>query len=133
MNVLLREFRKLGPRPLPTAAAEAEQLRAALELNEALRAKLVAENQALRAKLAPAGNHPDDFAVASFAEQLKAKMRACRAQGRSGWNDPLLCPTAHLQRLLAESIGKGDPIDTGNYAMMLHNRQASTAPQVPHA
>lgn len=32
---------------------EIEQLRAALEMNEALRVKLLAENQALRAQLAP--------------------------------------------------------------------------------
>ncbi|MES2352116.1 MAG: hypothetical protein V4641_31500 [Pseudomonadota bacterium] len=71
-------------------------------------------------------NHPDDFAVDLFAAAMKAKMKAGRARGRNGWNDPMLCSADSLRRLLAESIIKGDPVDVGNFAMMLFAREART-------
>ncbi|HEX8552150.1 MAG TPA: hypothetical protein VF681_11425 [Abditibacteriaceae bacterium] len=66
----------------------------------------------------------DNAAIDAFAAALKYKMAASRAKGRSGWNDPLLCGDDLLRNLLAASVAKGDPIDVGNFAMMLFTRQA---------
>ena len=66
--------------------------------------------------------HPDDIAVDNFAEAMKAKLAKKREQGRGGWNDPIDCKTERLQ----EALVKGDPVDVGNYAMMLFNRGEKT-------
>lgn len=68
----------------------------------------------------------DDEAVQFFATKMKYKMGASRAKGRSGWDDPVACPTDFLQRMLAEHVYKGDPVDVANIAMMLDARGAST-------
>lgn len=90
--------------------------------------QLDALDAALKAMPPPAvpNTHQDDFAVDLFAAAMKSKMAAGRARGRSGWNDPMLCSGDSLRRLLAESIAKGDPVDVGNFAMMLFNRDART-------
>lgn len=75
----------------------------------------------------PAEAHPDDIAVDRFAAAMKAKMAKSRAQGRWGWNDSSVCPAHHLQSLLRNHVGKGDPVDVGNFAMMLFNRGERTA------
>lgn len=91
---------------------------------------IAAQKAVAQALAAPAlgGNHPDDFAIDACGAAQKAKMRAGREKGRAHWNDPLMCSTTHLQSLLIESVVKGDPIDTANYAMMLHTRGARTMP-----
>lgn len=61
-----------------------------------------------------------------FAKAMKDKLVECRAKGRSGWHDPLLCTGGELRRLLRNAIIKGDPVDVGNLAMMLHQRQDKT-------
>jgi len=66
--------------------------------------------------------HSDDAAVDRFATAMKAKMASARAKGRSGWSDPLQCTAADLSRMLREHVEKGDPVDVGNFAMMLHQR-----------
>ncbi len=73
----------------------------------------------------PGASHPDDFAVDHFAAALKSKMATSREKGRSGWNDPLLCNVELLRRLLVNSVRKGDPVDVGNFAMMLFIRGAT--------
>ncbi len=70
--------------------------------------------------------HQDDFAVDATAAAMKARMAECRAEGKFGWNDPLLCPTKLLQKRLVEAVADGNPVDVANYAMMLHRRQART-------
>ena len=70
--------------------------------------------------------HRDDVAVDFFALAMKSKMASSRAKGRSGWDDPLQCPTERLQDMLAEHLHKGDPVDVGNLAMMLYNRKSPT-------
>jgi hypothetical protein len=76
--------------------------------------------------------HPDDLAVNRFATAMKDKMEASRAKGRGGWNAPEQCPVERLQALLIEHLAKGDPVDIGNFAMMLFNRGAPVvAMQVP--
>lgn len=91
---------------------------------------LIAERDALLdqklAWISSASSHPDDFAIDKFATALKAKMALGRKRGRNGWNDPMLCSVDSLRRLLVESVGKGDPVDVGNFAMMLFNRDART-------
>lgn len=88
-------------------------------LGERLRRYVLADVlQALRA-----GKHPDDDAVTQFAAQLRQRMADKRDQGRDGW---MTCPVEDLQLKLIRSIADGDPIDIGNYAMMMHARGAGT-------
>lgn len=69
--------------------------------------------------------HPDDLAVDRFAIAMKAKLAEKRAQGYGGWDDPEDCTIAWLSELLRKHIDKGDPIDVGNFAMMIHQRGGS--------
>ena len=70
--------------------------------------------------------HPDDMAVDHFALAMKAKMAASREKGRGGWDDTQQCTTDFLRRLLVKAVRKGDPVDVGNFAMMLFHRGART-------
>lgn len=70
--------------------------------------------------------HPDDAAVDRFAASMKRKLADKRAAGLGGWDDPDQCSTDYLARLLRDHVAKGDPVDVGNYAMMLFNRAART-------
>ncbi|NEK42831.1 hypothetical protein GR250_15530 [Rhizobium leguminosarum] len=72
--------------------------------------------------------HPDDLAVDRFALAMKAKLAAKRAEGYGGWDDPERCSIALLYQLLAEHVAKGDPVDVGNFAMMIHQRCERIAP-----
>lgn len=88
-------------------------------LGERLRRYVLADVlQALRA-----GKHADDDAVTQFAQAMRDRMAEKRDQGRDGW---LTCDVGELQLKLIRSIADGDPIDIGNYAMMLHARGAGT-------
>lgn len=66
--------------------------------------------------------HPDDIAVDRFAGAMKTKLAKKRAEGRGGWDRKDECSPEFLSQLLREHIGKGDPVDVGNLAMMLHQR-----------
>lgn len=66
--------------------------------------------------------HADDVAVDEFSIEMKAKMAAARAKGRSGWET---CTPAELSRMLREHVEKGDPRDVANFCMMLHHHGAS--------
>jgi hypothetical protein len=68
--------------------------------------------------------HPDDTAVDRFAVALKAKMAHQRAKGYGGWEEG---PVERLQAMLFSHIPKGDPVDVGNFAMMLFARGEHTA------
>jgi len=72
----------------------------------------------------PRQEHPDDMAVQAFADAMKAKMGKSRAKGRSGWEE---CHAEDLRRMMNNHLCKGDPVDVGNFAMMLWNRGESTA------
>lgn len=72
------------------------------------------------------GIHPDDKAVDNFAEAMHGKMAHARSLGASGWDDPAQCPVDRLGRLLVDAVAKGDPVDVGNFAMMLHARGAAS-------
>ncbi|TWF53235.1 hypothetical protein [Neorhizobium alkalisoli] len=72
-------------------------------------------------------NHPDALAVDRFAAAMKAKLAAKRAEGRSGWDDKDDCSQLFLSQLLREHVEKGDPLDVGNFAMMLHQREERIA------
>jgi len=61
--------------------------------------------------------HTDDIAVDRFAAAMKGKLAKKRAQGRGGWEE---CPPEDLTAMLIRHIGKGDPVDVANFAMMLH-------------
>ncbi|WP_186202407.1 hypothetical protein [Burkholderia gladioli] len=65
--------------------------------------------------------HADDVAVDEFAIEMKAKMAAARAKGRSGWET---CAPADLSRMLREHVEKGDPRDVANFCMMLYHHRA---------
>jgi|GEM_PF-3709529 len=67
--------------------------------------------------------HPDELAVDRFAAAMKAKLAKKRDEGRGGWEDKDDCSQLYLSQLLREHVEKGDPVDVGNLAMMLHQRQ----------
>jgi len=69
----------------------------------------------------------DESAVDRFAAAMKRKLLVKAVEGRSGWDNPVDCPPGRLQRMLVEHIPKGDPVDVGNFAMMLYCRKESTA------
>jgi len=71
--------------------------------------------------------HPDDTAVDKFAAAMKAKLERKREQGYHGWDDKDDCSQQHLVGLLVAHMAKGDPVDVGNFAMMLWNRGERTA------
>ncbi|WP_353429220.1 hypothetical protein [Paracoccus denitrificans] len=66
--------------------------------------------------------HPDDLAVDRFAVAMKDKLARKRAEGRGGWDRKDECSAEYLTYLLVRHIWKGDPLDVGNLAMMLHQR-----------
>lgn len=66
--------------------------------------------------------HPDDDAVDRFAAAMKAKLAKKRAEGYGGWSDPGACTVQFLAEQLIAHLAKGDPVDIGNFAMMLFNR-----------
>ena len=74
----------------------------------------------------------DREGVRRFAEALLQKLAEKRAQGYSGWNDPADCSIKRLEKLLAEHISKGDPVDIGNFCMMIWNRRNPTAYRTTH-
>ncbi|MGH6753371.1 MAG: hypothetical protein ACREDP_14495 [Bradyrhizobium sp.] len=82
-----------------------------------------------RSKLKTRTVHPDDLAVDRFAAAMKAKLAQKREEGRGGWEDKDDCSNAKLSKLLLEHLTKGDPLDVGNFAMMIHQRgERITAP-----
>lgn len=66
--------------------------------------------------------HPDDLAVDRFAAAMKAKLAKKRAEGRGGWDRKDECSAEDLSYMLVQHLWKGDPLDVGNLAMMLHQR-----------
>jgi hypothetical protein len=70
--------------------------------------------------------HADDLAVDRFAVAMKDKMARSRAKGRGGWDDPAQCSAQELQTMLLDHLAKGDPVDVGNFCMMLWNRGERT-------
>jgi hypothetical protein len=66
--------------------------------------------------------HADDVAVDTFAQAMKNKMAQMRERGRGGWDKPDECTVESLIQMLIENISKGDPVDIGNFAMMLFHR-----------
>lgn len=77
---------------------------------------------------APEAQHPDDAAVDRFAAAMKRKLAQKREEGRSGWDDPEQCSAQYLSNLLRDHVEKGDPLDVGNLAMMLHQRGERISP-----
>lgn len=74
--------------------------------------------------------HPDNLAVDRFAAAMKAKLAKKRDEGRGGWENKEDCSNAFLSHLLFEHVQKGDPVDVGNLAMMIHQRgEAVGAPE----
>lgn len=71
--------------------------------------------------------HTDAAAVVKFASAMAIKMHKAAMMGHAGWNNQALCTTQALQIALREAVAKGDPVDVANYAMMLHERGASTS------
>lgn len=76
--------------------------------------------------------HPDDKAVDLFADAMKVKLTQKRKEGRGGWWDDAFCNNPELSAMLREHVDKGDPLDVGNLAMMLHQRGERIA-QAPKA
>ncbi len=66
--------------------------------------------------------HPDDLAVDRFFVAMKAKLAKKRAEGRGGWERKDECSAEDLSYMLVQHLWKGDPLDVGNLAMMLHQR-----------
>lgn len=70
-------------------------------------------------------SHSDDIAVDRFAAAMKLKLAKKRSQGRGGWEDPAVTGMKFLVHMLREHVEKGDPVDVGNFAMMIWNRRES--------
>lgn len=69
----------------------------------------------------------DNAAVDRFAHAMREKLKASRAKGRDGWQDPSLCPETRLADMLVGHLPKGNPgnlIDIATLAMMLQERGA---------
>jgi Lar family restriction alleviation protein len=112
------EFAKEFPVPPPEMNSdEKDEIEAALPL--------LWQGWKARANLAQqlVDQHPDDVAVNRFAAAMKAKLAASRAKGRGGWDDPKQCNSKKLAEMLVDHVRKGDPVDIGNFAMMLHHYQ----------
>ncbi|MFC0684663.1 hypothetical protein [Novosphingobium clariflavum] len=75
--------------------------------------------------------HPDDVAVDLFAAAMKAKLAMKRAEGRGGWQNRDECSAERLSGMLRDHVGKGDPVDVANFAMMLHQRDEKISPEQP--
>lgn len=74
------------------------------------------------------GQALNDAAIDDFAKQMKAKMQVCEKRGRSGWSDKDQCRDIALATLLVMELQRpngGSFIDIANFAMMLHQREAS--------
>lgn len=70
----------------------------------------------------------DDDAVDQFASAMKEKLDKKRFQGRAGWHDKKICSQKQLSNMLFNHVDKGDPLDVGNFAMMLFFRQEKIIP-----
>lgn len=66
--------------------------------------------------------HPDDVAVNLFAAEMKRKLARKREDGYGGWDNPDACSIQFLRHELKRHVEKGDPVDIGNFAMMIYNR-----------
>ena len=60
----------------------------------------------------------DERAVADFSRAMTTKMALGRVKGHSGWQT---CPIEILWSMLRDHVEKGDPVDVGNFAMMIWN------------
>lgn len=67
--------------------------------------------------------HPDDDAVDTFAQVLRKRMAEKREEGREGWEHSDL---DELGLKLLRSLADGNPVDVGNYAMMIANLGGGT-------
>lgn len=72
-------------------------------------------------------DHSDNRAVDGFAAAMKDKLERKRGEGRGGWDNKGECTNEFLSSLLHEHVEKGDPLDVGNLAMMLHQRRERIA------
>ena len=63
-----------------------------------------------------------EIAFGRFTKAMDEKMQTSFAKGWGGWNRPSECSTQRLLSLFEEAVRKGDIVDIGNYAMMLHGR-----------
>lgn len=81
-------------------------------------------HKVLRALRTPArAAHTDDKGVDQFAAAMKAKLKYSREiKGRGGWDNKNGVTSGYLSRLLREHVEKGDPLDVGSLAMMIHQR-----------
>lgn len=58
---------------------------------------------------------------------MKEKLALAREKGRSGWDDPEQCSVDDLTVMLRNQANGGDPVDAGNFAMMLHQHRGRIA------
>lgn len=67
--------------------------------------------------------HPDDYAVDTFANAMKEKLAKKRDEGYGGWE--AAAPVSFLEHLMSEQLSllTPDPVDVANFAMMLFHRK----------
>ena len=125
---------RMVPSDLRVLVAQRDRLQARVAELVAV-AVSVRDDLLLRSEIDSDGRqHIDDIAVDRFAEAMKQKLAKQRQKGYGGWNDKELCPDGRLQKYLVVHLGKGDPVDVGNFAMMIWNRGESvTDAGVPDA
>lgn len=123
LDALQAALRSDGP-----VFAYGELFRRADDAITTLRRDLLAAEAAATERAA----HSDDQAVDRFAAAMKAKLAKKRAEGRGGWERPD-CTADFLSALLREHVEKGDPLDVGNLAMMIHQRGEKITPEATTA
>lgn len=64
----------------------------------------------------------DNYSVNIFADEMKAKLKLCRENGRHGWWDGNNLTPDELDFALRLAMRKGDLVDIANHCMMLHQR-----------
>lgn len=121
-----------------TEILDAQQLAERLQISTEQVRKLTSEGRIPRLVMGPrltrynldevcdalrVASHPDDDAIDRFADRLRERMAQKREEGRGGWEQ---CDEHDLGLRLLRSIADGDPIDVGNYAMMIATLGAGT-------
>lgn len=74
--------------------------------------------------------HIDDLQVNDFANQMKDKMAASRAKGRTGWQDKSQCNADLFAQMFAEHLYKDNPgnlLDLANLLMMINFHDGSAS------
>jgi hypothetical protein len=78
----------------------------------------ISDMRAAEAAMRERADLADNAAVDRFAAAMKQKLARKRIEdNRGGWQK---CPASSLWQMLRDHVEKGDPVDVGNFAMMIY-------------